>query len=244
MAQNDYGLKILGAVAFTFSFLFGIQLIAGVLNQKSKLTAGEWLELVSLIVISVILGMRVFYLRFQSVEIVFALAGLALVAAYGLNLFKIHSETKTIGKWISIQVWTYYLGMILYVVSMSAVAFIPEVAEPAGATAFLLIMVFVAVGLMSGRKMVDGQKNSPLQLLSRFKDRSVVLLTLFLLFTAYMGLTKVNVLPRLYSDEYPHVYFEMVNKAESGKETPSNGRYQHEIFKEQYDQFVKKHSSK
>ena len=73
---------------------------------------------------------------------------------------------------------------------------------------------------------------------TRFKDRSVVLLALFLLFTAYMGLTKIGAIPKMYSDEFPQAYFELVNKAESGQEKAVEGKYRHEAFKEMYDRFI------
>lgn len=77
----------------------------------------------------------------------------------------------------------------------------------------------------------------------KFKDRSVVLITLFVLFTAYMGLTKFYILPKMYSDEYPQAYLELVKQAEAGQEEPINGKYKHEEFKELYDQFVSRHNA-
>ncbi len=67
-------------------------------------------------------------------------------------------------------------------------------------------------------------------------------MTLFVLFTAYMGLTKINILPKMYSDEYPQAYFELVKQAEAGEEKLVNGEYKHEEFKEMYDGFVSRNS--
>ena len=55
-----------------------------------------------------------------------------------------------------------------------------------------------------------------------------------------MGLTKINIIPKMYSDEFPQEYFELVNRAEMGLEDPVDGVYQHEKFKEMYDTFVKR----
>jgi hypothetical protein len=73
-----------------------------------------------------------------------------------------------------------------------------------------------------------------------FRDRFYLLLTLFILFTLYVGLTGAGVLPRLYSDNYPQAYYKLVNEAETGKEKPTDGRYRYENFKTAYDQFVEK----
>jgi hypothetical protein len=67
-------------------------------------------------------------------------------------------------------------------------------------------------------------------------------MTLFVLFTAYMGLTKFDILPKMYSDEYPQAYLDLVKQAEAGGEKPVNGKYKHEEFKELYDQFVILHN--
>jgi len=57
----------------------------------------------------------------------------------------------------------------------------------------------------------------------KFKDRSIVLMTLFVLFTVYMGLTKFDILPKMYSDEYLQAYLELVKQAEGGTEKSVNG---------------------
>jgi len=68
-------------------------------------------------------------------------------------------------------------------------------------------------------------------------------MTLFVLFTVYMGLTKFDILPKMYSDEYLQAYLELVKQAEGGAEKPVNGKYKHEEFKELYDQFVNRHNA-
>ncbi|MDH4058366.1 MAG: hypothetical protein OEU76_06355, partial [Cyclobacteriaceae bacterium] len=104
------------------------------------------------------------------------------------------------------------------------------------------LILFVGLSLASKQFMIDGEKISSIRFVSRFRDRSVLLITLFLIFTAYMGLTKIEILPKMYSDEFPQVYFKMVNDAEMGKEEPIDGKYKHERFKEKYDEFVSRQS--
>jgi hypothetical protein len=90
--------------------------------------------------------------------------------------------------------------------------------------------------------MLDGEKVSGFTFVGRFKDRSVIVLSLFLLFTFYMGLTKVDVLPPMYSDEFPKSYFQLVNQAEKGLEKRADNKLKHEDFKEKYDRFVERHA--
>lgn len=241
MAQNDYGQKILGVVAIAFSVLFLIQ-FASFLLQKEKGDVGDGLEVFCLVVLSAILAMRIFYIRFPYVELVFGGAGLLLVLVYGWKLIRSYRENQPKSKLMALLVLLFHASIIFYIVSMITAAFVPSLSEPAGGAGFGLVIIFIFIGLVRKEIMIEGEKISVFKYVTRFSDRSVVLLALFLIFTAYMGLTKIEVIPKMYSNEFPQVYFKMVNAAETGKEEPMNGKYKHEEFKEKYDGFVNRHS--
>jgi uncharacterized protein with PQ loop repeat len=241
MAQNDYGMKILGLVALAFGVLFGVQLISFFRNKENE-NLSEVLELVCLIVLAAILAMRVYYLHFPLVEVVFVIAGFFMVLIYARKLVRTYQENQTKSKLMAWFIVLFHASIILYVVSMTAVAFVPSLSEPAGGVAFALILILTAANLVKRDTIIEGEKISILQLILRFKDRSVILMALFILFTAYLGLTKVDVLPKMYSDEYPQLYFEMVNGAEKGNEELASGKYKHEEFKAKYDQFIERHA--
>jgi hypothetical protein len=57
-----------------------------------------------------------------------------------------------------------------------------------------------------------------------------------------MGLTQVGLLPRMYSGEFPQVYYELVKQSESGNEIRVNGKLRHEEFKSRYDRFIERHT--
>jgi capsular polysaccharide biosynthesis protein len=92
--------------------------------------------------------------------------------------------------------------------------------------------------LINRNFLIQGENISAFKFVSRLKDNSILIIALFLLFTLYRGFTITKILPKVYSDEFPQTYFEMVNKAESGKETSVNGKYKYQEFKEKYDQFI------
>lgn len=69
-------------------------------------------------------------------------------------------------------------------------------------------------------------------------------MAVYVLFTMYMGLTKFDLIPKLYSNEYPQTYLKLVQEAESGLERPIDGKYKHEIFKEKYDRLVERSTNK
>jgi uncharacterized membrane protein len=243
MAQNDYGIEILGLVAVAFSFLFLIQLISSFNKRRESKDASGAIELFSLVLLSGILSLRVFYIRFPFVEIVFGIAGLLLVLVYVYKLnksYKLNCHKSKVMTWL---VLLFQMSIILYIASMITVAFLPFLSEPTGGAAFALILAFIFISLVKRKIMVGSESISAFSFVARFKDCSVLLITLFLLFTAYMGFTKIGVLPKMYSDEFPQAYFELVNQAESGKEKPVNGAFKHEEFKANYDRFVKRNSS-
>jgi uncharacterized membrane protein len=117
MAQNDYGMKILGLVALAFSILFGVQLISLFMKKESR-DNSDAVELVCLMVLSAILAMRVFYLRFPLVEIVFGVAGLLMVLLYARKLFRTYRENQPKNKLMAWLIVLFHASIILYVVSM------------------------------------------------------------------------------------------------------------------------------
>lgn len=241
MAQNDYGIKILGYVAVAFSLLFVIQFLQ-LLQKTGNQNLTALLELGSLSVLAIILAMRVYYVRFQFVEVAFGIAGLLLIAVYTGKLLHSWKTLNMQSKTLAILLALFYGSIILYIVSMVTVPFFPPLAEPMGGLAFALLLAFLFFNYLKRSIMLNGDKVTGLSYVLKFKDRSIVLLTLFVLFTAYMGLTKIDILPKMYSDEYPQAYFELVKQAEAGIEKPVNGKYKHEEFKEMYDRFVSRNN--
>ena len=78
MAQNSYGLKIMGGVAFVFGLLFLIEFIS-VLSEKGKKDIYRLIEPACLLTLSIIFALRVFYIHFPFVEWLFAEIGRAHV---------------------------------------------------------------------------------------------------------------------------------------------------------------------
>lgn len=237
MAQNSYGLKIMGFVSFSFFLLFLTQLGYVIKNKGSKDVLGI-AELSGLSLLSLILGLRVFYIHFNFVETLFVIAGIILIFVYG---FKMSEEYKKLINENRILAWLviiYHLSIILFILSMIAVPFISWIGQPLGAIAFVLMIFFLGISYFKGEMFFKGENVSSFEIIIHAKDRSPVLATLFILFSLYTGLTLVGVLPGMYSDEFPQAYFEMVNKSETGLEEPVDGKYRHEEFKKQYDQFL------
>lgn len=239
MAQNHYGIQILGFVALAFAAIFFIQgVLAAWAPKPDKLTL---LELASLVMLSTILFMRVFYLRFPFVEILFAVAGSLLMLSYLVKMSNAWRTLRFTSRSMAILILLFLGSILAYTASLTLVPFASALAEPAGMLGLGLLLTFVVLSFWKGELLLKGERVAPFRFVLRFQDRSIVLATLFLLFTVYMGLTRVSVIPKMYLDQYPQAYYELVNRSETGSEKPIDGKFRHERFKDAYDQFVERH---
>jgi len=241
MAQNGYGIQLMGIVAAAFGFVFLIQFVQ-VLMEKGSNEPRLLTELFSLILISTILSMRVFYIYFHYIEILFGLACLVLIFIYLLKMKDAFPLVRRQNSYLGFMVLLFFGSIILFIFSMGVTPFLPVLSEPAGVIAFILIIAFTLISLVKKEVLFDGEKVTAIKMATHAEHRTVVLLSIFILFSFYIGLNKADLIPGIYSDKYPQAYFELVNRAETGEELPSDGIYSHEHFKDLYDQVVTKHA--
>ena len=238
MAQNNYGIKIMGAVAIAFGFVFLVEFITE-LRKKGKKDMYALAEPLCLFILSIVFALRVFYLRFAYVELLFAAAALLLALIYLRKLIQRFRQLKPKNNFLAILLFIFHLSIILFLASLALIPFLPKISEATGAGAFILLLIFLAAALFRRNILVDGESVSAFQMITQFKDHSIIIVSLFLLFSLYVSFTRIGVLPAIYSDEYPQAYFNLVNKAASKEEKPVDGRYKHEDFMEKYQQFLK-----
>ena len=240
MAQNGYGLTIIGGVAFVFGLVFFIETIS--LWRKKERRISSFIEPVCLFIISVILGLRVFYIYFPNIEWVFGAATLVLIVFYFLKMITRFRYYQNKNRFLAVLVILFHVSIIFFLASLAIVLFAPSVAEVAGAMAIVFLLCFVVVGLLRKQVLVEGENLSAFGMVRSFKGHSIMLATLILLFSLYFGLNRAGVLPAIYSDEYPQAYFELVNQAANGEEKPINGEYKYQEFMKNYKQFLKDNS--
>lgn len=241
MAQNGYGITIIGGVAITFGLVFlwqTFQMLKSEKNTKSQTVV----ELLSLFLLSTLLAFRVFYIHFPFVEYLFGLAGLSLILAYFKKITNSYSTVRLQNRSAFLLSLLFFGSLTFYLATLTVMPFIPWLAEAFGAIAFVMIISFGMIALQKRELMIEGDKISPFKLAFQTEERSVLLISVFLLFTLYTGLTRLDLLPEIYSDEFPQAYFELVDRSESGIEEPINGSFQHEKFKEEYDSVIERYS--
>ena len=238
MAQNSYGLTIMGGVALAFGLLFLVEFVTGV-GRREKKDIFVWAELAAMIVFSVIFGCRVFHIYFAYIEWVFAAAGAWLIFFYLRKLFirygrLVHRNRRL--AWLGV---IFHLGIILFLISLIMIPFTAQKAEWAGMVAFVFLLVFILGAFIKRDDLVDGNKITAMQMIAGYRDHSIVLASLFLLFSLFAAFNKAGLVPGIYSDEFPRAYYELVEQATSKKEKPEDGKYKYEEFMRQYKQFLK-----
>ena len=134
----------------------------------------------------------------------------------------------------------FHLSIILFLISLIISPFATQNAEWVGILAFTFFLVFIIGAFAKRDDLVEGNKVTTIQMVTGYKDHSIVLSILFLLFFLFAAFNKAGLLPTIYSDEMPQEYFKLVNDAVTGKEKPVDGKYKYEEFMEQYEQFLKR----
>lgn len=243
MAQNSYGLKIMGGVAFVFGLLFFIEFIS-VLTEKGKKDIYILIEPACLLTLSVIFSLRVFYIHFPFVEWLFAAAGVVLVLIYIGKMIICFRNMKPKNSKLALLILVFHFSIILFLVSLVIVPFAKKFSEITGTIAFILILIFIIIGLFKKDWLVTGEMVSPFKMVTHFQDHSIIIVSLMLLFSLYIGFNQVGLIPGIYSDEFPQAYYKMVEDAASKKEEPIEGKYKYEAFKEKYDAFLKNKRSR
>ena len=243
MAQNSYGLKIMIGVSFAFASIFLIQLVATMIKKDKKNTY-SFIEPACLFSLALTFSLRALNMRFPYIEFLFAIAGILLILIFMRKLISRYHFFKSKNTFLSILLIAFHLSIILFLFSMILFPFAQKTAEAIGIVAFVLLLIFVFAGIVKKNLLVDGVKVSPFSMVINFNDHTLVIASICLMFSLFIGLNKFGLLPGIYSDEYPQAYFDLVNNAASGKEKPVDGKYQYELFKEKYDQFLKRNNVK
>jgi hypothetical protein len=239
MAQNSYGLKIMGGVAFVFGLVFIAEFISRLLKRNGEKNVSALIEPACLFLLSVIFGFRVFYIHFPYIELLFGAAATLLALVYLMQMILRFRHFQNKNNFLAMLVIVYHLSIIFFLASLAIVPFAPKIAEVTGVAALILLFGFIAAGFLKKNLLVEGENVSAFKMVRRFKGHSIIIVSLFLLFSLYVGFNRIGVLPDIYSDEFPRAYFKLVDQASLKKEKAVDGKLKHEDFMEQYQLLLK-----
>jgi len=243
MAQNSYGLKIMGGVACAFGVLFLIELTSG-LRANNNQDGYALTETLCLCLLSFIFALRIFYIHFPFVELLFAITVLLLVGLYIRKMRITYNLYLSRDRNFALVIVAFQLCIILFLLALVLVPFTPGTAEVLGVIAFIVLVGDLVAAFLRPGLTIDGENISVFTMIARIRDHSIVIVSLFLLFSLYTGLNRVGVLPGIYSDEFPQAYYKMIDGASAGKEKLINDKYPYQVFKDKYDLFVEHNNNK
>jgi hypothetical protein len=239
MAQNSYGLKIMGGVACAFGVVFLFEFIFGLRNNENK-DIYDLAETACLSILSFIFALRIFYIHFPFVELLFFITVLVLVVLYVRKMRISFNKNLPQDRLFALLVLVFQLCIILFLLALILVPFAPVISQILGAVTFIILLGDLTAAVLKPRLLIDGEQVSVFKTISRFKDHSIVIVSLFLLFSLYTGFNRVGILPGIYSDEFPQAYYKMIDGASATKEK----LVPYQEFKEKYDLFIEHNSSK
>lgn len=237
MAQNRYGLTVMGVVGFLFGVLFLAEFLieARKKENRSVIFMGE---AACLFVLAILFGLRLFYIYFPLAEEVFALAGLGLALIYASKMIRRYREIGSENRTLALLSLFFHASLVIFLLSLVLAPFALGIAQWGGIISLLLLFIYLAAALARKKYLVEGENQTAFSMIKLFRDHSVIIVSLFILFTLYTGLNRIGVLPGIYSDQFPQEYFRLVEKASTGQEKAANGKYRHANFKEQYELFL------
>src|SRR4029078_1782229 len=117
MAQNSYGLRIMGGVGFAFGLLFLFELVS-VLRKKGDKDVFAVTELVCLFLLSSIFALRVFFIRFPYVEFLFATSDILLTLIYVRKMVMSFRQLQPKSNLMAMIMLAFHLSIILFFVSL------------------------------------------------------------------------------------------------------------------------------
>ena len=237
MAQNNYGLKIISWSCYLFSITFLIEFVL----SRDKTTIAQKVEQLCMAVLLMLFGFRAAYIHFPYVEwVVVAVASILAVQYVRLGL-QHRSLLSSKNGFMAQSVAAFYLSVSSFLVSILIRPINATVSQAMGGLGGLCLGLVVLAVLFRNKQLVDGEETSLLSYVRDREDHSSMLLTGFLMISIYVGLNFVGVLPTLYTNEVPGAYIELVNQAETGKEAPVDGTYQHDAYKQEWERFLARH---
>lgn len=237
MAQNSYGMNLLGTVALLFSALFLAQWLLRT-GKKGFKADSVTLESLTLSAIALLTGFGIFQVEPPFAPQLIAVSGLLLCGVYAYRAWLLFRQRGTDAmEWTLTRV-IWYLALICFILSFCLAPYLFRSSSVFSTIGAVLAIGFLGMALIGRNYLVDGTNQNAWSWILGLKDRSPLLLVLFLLMALHFTLMRSGVLPKLYTDQYPQAFFEM-ERGSPGKNAISS-RDEHRAFKRAYDEFVKR----
>ena len=246
MARNAYGFDFIGVACLGLAGMFMIQLVWRVISEYGSITRADIPELAELFLLSLLtllFGLRAFYIYVDYGELIYNGVCALQMVVYAFIGYKVFEGTRNSNKTLATNLGFFYVSILLFLLS---IALRSKAAWSLGLGVLALITAFpFFISVARQKKFEVGSKSiSLLQFIMASKNKAGLLFLFFISSALFTGLNYGGVIPAIENVERPKDYIELINQAESGKEKPVDGQYQHEKYKAAIDNFLKRHEKK
>ena len=247
MAQNGYGYTLMGTACFGLALLYVAQVSWKLFEDFSSLEKKDifgFAELFLLASLLLLFGMRAFYIRPPYIDLIFIVTCGLLVAVYFLIASGIFTAAKKENPELARNVFFFYSSILLFLLSLGTRIVNQSWSSVIGGLGFLASVPFLIALVRKRQFEYSGKTISIVQLITGSKNKAGLLFLFFASSALYTALAYTKIIPTIENSAKPKDYIELINNAETGKEKPVDGKYQHEKYKEAMDKFLEKHGKK
>lgn len=247
MAKNAYGFTFMGIACFGLALVYVTQLIWRLIDDYTSLGRKDLPGLMELFLLSGLLllfGLRASYIYLANGESIFILTCLLLAVVYLSISYDIHQISKKENQNPANAAFFFYSSIPLFLLALGSRTINIILSSVFGVLGVLVALPFLWSLLRQEQINSTGKSVSLFHYISSSKNKAGLLFIFFIASALYTGLTYLSVIPEITNAESPKDYIELVHNAESGKEKPVDGKYQHQVYKEAMDKFLKRHAGK
>lgn len=242
MAQNTYGVKLMGFVCLGFAMMFLHEIIFAVDKRDDLLKSHKRWLILELSALSAIACLSFFRIRLIEVplgkELIIILLAILLLIYFSHMLINARLTWRN-DKKLFASILFYYGSLLTFIGAFLMGIIRPAYARFIGTIAISLLIGFGILVLLFRDLIFRNERVSVIQYITRMKNKSVILLIGFIMIFGFIGLNEIKVLPPLYSGEMPSGYVKLVQQAESDPENSSTAKKRYEEFDKNYRQFMR-----
>ena len=246
MAQNNYGSALMGLSCFGLAILYFSQVIWKVIEDFSGLDKKDITRMAELLLLSFLImlfGFRVFYINLPYSDLIFITLCTLLLIEYFLIAAGIYNIVKNENHALARHVVYFYLSILIFLLSLGTRIINPSLSAVIGTMGFFASVPFLVALIRQKQYDYYGKSITIFQLIVSSGNKAGMLFLFFVFSVIYIGLSNFRIIPKIENADKPRTYIELINQAETGQEKPVDGKYGHEIYREQMDKFLARHGN-
>ncbi len=244
MAQNGYGFTVIGSACFGLAILYIVQIAWKLFEDFSNLGKKDLPGIAELFLLAMLLllfGLRAFYIHLPYIDYLFIMICILFIVVYFFFAMDYFMATKAESPKLARIVIFFYSSILLFLLSLGVRIISPSGSAAIGALGMLSAVPFLIAIVRNRQYDYSGKSTTLFQITVASKNKAGLLFLFFIFSGIYIGLSNFNIIPAIENAEKPRTYIELINNAENGREKPVDGKYQHEVYKESMDKFLKRH---